>query len=411
MNKLQLIATQVFRKSIRSVAWWLVVVGPLLALLAMGGIIWGLMQTNQATKVAVVAPPAVTKVLTAQKGGDDYVAASSKAAAQKLLEEDEADAMLVMTGGQDAKVELFARYDGGTVDTTALEALLTSLNTAAVAQSLGLTNAQLAQLTRQITVKTHSVTFKDGRMTVAAGRDEGLKRLLVNVLGFVMYVFLLSYGSIIAQEIATEKGSRIEESILVAVRASTQFYGKLLGVFYLLLVQVAVYAVAGLAIWFSGKHITMVKDLLKQVPWPHLGVDVGVVIVAFFLIGILSYAVLSALSGSLVSSIEQAGQAVQPALMLAMLGYIISIVVGMSNSVIITVLSYVPFLSPMIMPARFVAGQVSLGAALGSLAISVVFLIGFTWVSAKAYTANVLVYNDKGLWAAFKQSLSVAKAG
>ena len=73
-------------------------------------------------------------------------------------------------------------------------------------------------------------------------------------------------------------------------------------------------------------------------------------------------------------------------------------------------MSYLPFLRPMIMPARFGVDQVGLLQVGIALAINLGFLLGFSIFAARAYRANVLVYSDSGILAAFKKSRSVAKA-
>ncbi|NDQ31430.1 ABC transporter permease, partial [Lactobacillus paracasei] len=50
------------------------------------------------------------------------------------------------------------------------------------------------------------------------------------ILGMLIYPFVIRYASMMAQEIGTEKGSRIVESILTAITPLAQFYGKLLGI-------------------------------------------------------------------------------------------------------------------------------------------------------------------------------------
>lgn len=409
MRKLNLIAKMVFRKNMHSFSWWSLVLMPLIALAIIGGISWYMDQTNQPAQVAVAAPAAVRASLK-HSSDPKFQPVTSAAAGQKLLKASKVDGLLTVAQATSPSVKLVVRDDGETVDPATIKTMLTALNTQAVAKSLGLSQAALAQMLRptQVTVKT--VTVSDGQLKNAANKSEGLKSILALAVGFLMYLFLMSYGSIVAQEIATEKGSRIEESILAAIKAQTQFYGKLLGIAELVGVQLGAYAVLGGGAWLLRRHWPALNDLLRLVDWQQIGWSFVLVMIGFFVLGILSYTILAALCGSLVSNQEQAGMAMQPVLYLAMIGYFAALMVSNGAGPVINVMSYLPFLSPMIMPARFGVDQVGLLQVGIALAINLVFLLGFSIFAARAYRANVLVYSDSGILAAFKKSRSVAKA-
>ncbi|WP_125581031.1 ABC transporter permease [Lacticaseibacillus suibinensis] len=409
MRKLNLIAKMVFRKNMRSFSWWSLVLMPLIALAIIGGISWYMDQTNQPAQVAVAAPAAVQASLK-HSSDPKFQAVTSVAAGQKLLKASKVDGLLTVAQATSPSVKLVVRDDGETVDPATIKTTLTALNTQAVAKSLGLSQAALAQMLRPTQVKVKTVTVSGGHLKAAANKSEGLKSILALAVGFLMYLFLMSYGSIVAQEIATEKGSRIEESILAAIKAQTQFYGKLLGIAELVGVQLSAYAVLGGGAWLLRKHWPALDDLLRLVDWQQIGWSFVLVMLGFFVLGILSYTILAALCGSLVSNQEQAGMALQPVLYLAMIGYFAALMVSNGSGPIINVMSYLPFLSPMIMPARYGVDQVGLLQVGIALAINLVFLLGFSMFAARAYRANVLVYSDSGILAALKKSRSVAKA-
>ena len=410
MRKLNLIAGQVLRKNLHGFSWWFMALMPLLAAVLIGGITWYMSSTSQPARVVVVAPTPITSAL--QKQNDDnqrYVPVRSEAAGRRELSNKDADGMLVVKTTAQAK--LYRRDDGQSISTSQLTQALASLNTLTVAQSLGLSQQQLGRLLATPKVTTRSVTFTDsGKMQATTGKSDGMKQILSTVVGFLMYMFLMSYGSIIASEIATEKGSRIEESILVAIRPQTQFYGKILGVSALLGLQILIYAVMAAGAWFLRDSIPAVKELLNGFDWAQIGWSFVLVSIVFFLIGIVSYTVLAAMCGSLVANQEQAGQALQPVLLLAMVGYFASLSTAGANGPVISTMSYIPFLSPLVMPARYGVGQVTLGPALLSIAISVLFLGAFTIFAERVYASNVLTYSEGGIFKALRKSLTLLRA-
>ncbi|KRM86745.1 ABC transporter permease [Lacticaseibacillus thailandensis] len=411
MRKLWLIASMVFRKNIRSFSWWSLVLTPLLAVGAIGVIQWYVSHTHEPARVVVVAPRAVASAFKASADGDiTYTVAATKTAGQRQLRHEDADALLVVPRTLDHAAHLYSRDNGQSVDAATVRRALSGLKTMDTAQQLGLSAAQLAQLNAPAQLRTQSVSFKARKMVVARSKTDWLKVILSLAVGALMYVFLLSYGTIVAQEIATEKGSRIEESILTAIKASTQFYGKLLGVTVLLLVQIGAYAGVAAIAWLLRDRFAVVRQFLATIDWSGIGWPFVLVMVAFFVIGIISYTVLAALCGSLVSNQEQAGMALQPVLYLGVIGYMAALNVSSGSGPILRTMSYIPFLSPMVAPARFGVGQMGLGMVTLSLIISVVFLVAFTWFSARAYRDNVLVYSDSGLFKALKKSWTLSRS-
>ena len=131
----------------------------------------------------------------------------------------------------------------------------------------------------------------------------------------------------------------------------------------------------------------------------------------FVVLGILIYAVLAALCGSLVNKAEDTSKVILPVTYLAMGGYFLGLSLGVMdpNNIVIRVTSYVPFLSSYIMPIRLANETVGVTGALISVAILVVTTLVLTLACAKMYKSNVLVYNDNGILATLKQSLRLMK--
>ncbi|MCP9350240.1 ABC transporter permease [Lentilactobacillus hilgardii] len=409
MSKLKVIMHQVYQKNVRSFGWWSMVLAPLICVLILACLNWYTATSQQTPKVAVVGSTAITKGLVGQNSDSiRYVAYQSESKAKASLNNADSDAMLVVKTGTKSP-KLYSREDGQTIPVNTVQSSLGTLNTATVARAMHLNQSQLAALLHVPTVAHQTVAFKGNRMVKTTNQSNATKNLIAVAVGLLMYLFLMSYGSIVASEIATEKGSRVEESILVAIDAKTQFYGKILGIGELILTQLGLYAIGAVGIGLFGDRIPTLKNWMGQIEWQQLGWSFVGILSAFFIIGIISYTVLAALCGSLVSTQEQAGQAVQPVILLSMVGYFASLVVVNGSSTLMSILSYLPFLSPMIMPIRYGVGQVGMVQALMSLGVNAIFLIGFLMLSARAYQANVLVYSQKGLWAALKKSLTLGK--
>ena len=111
----------------------------------------------------------------------------------------------------------------------------------------------------------------------------------------------------------------------------------------------------------------------------------------WFVLGFTLYAVLFAAAGSLVSRVQDVQLASLPVIMRLIVAYLATLLVVLPdpNSLASTVLSLVPFLAPVAMPARMAAGapawQVVLAATLTLATIGAA-----TWLAARIYANSVL---------------------
>jgi ABC-2 type transport system permease protein len=228
---------------------------------------------------------------------------------------------------------------------------------------------------------------------------------------FMMYFIVLLYSSITAQEVASEKGTRIMEVILSSTTASKHFYGKITGISLVILTQVGVYLVTGLLGYFFVKDMDMVQSFFKEIPANELLKGLLGYNLLYLLFGVLIYTILAAFLGSLVSKVEDSAKAAAPITYLTMIGFLGSMMVGMSNpqSIIIKVMSFIPFLSSFGMPIRIANNDVSNMEVLISLAILVASIVLLLRLSAKAYKSTVLIYSDKSMMNVFKDAMKFSK--
>ncbi|XZO07649.1 ABC transporter permease [Weissella paramesenteroides] len=208
----------------------------------------------------------------------------------------------------------------------------------------------------------------------------------------------------IAQEIANEKSSRIMEILLAVTSPGVQFFGKLLGVAGLAITHGLVYVLAGgiFAIFMpKNQYINMVRGMLA-------GVDINFAIMTGLLaiVGIFLYMILTAIISAMINDLSQVQQAVSPITYVAMIGYILSFVLeGQPHNLLINVLSYVPFISQTLMPARLGLQYANMTDALIALLLEVVVLIFLARYGLRVYKKNVLTYTDGNITKAALLSL------
>ncbi len=406
-----IIIKDVYKKNVKSTAFVIMILAPFLVM----GIFY-LSQhffgdANDINKIGIVSDqPAVAEQLAKTKSEDySFKIISSDKKAQKQLEDKKVDAYLDLKMSQEnVSGKLYSKASLGTSTETQLQQILSSMQATIRANQLNLTTAQVQKVMEPAKFESTKVTFENGKMQ-SDGGDSGTQFILSFLTTIIMFVFIISYSSIIAQEIASEKGTRIMEVLLSSMKAKTHYYGKLLGVLLVALTQLLIYGVAVVFGYRQFKDVAMVKDLINNVSIKSLLGSGALAIIAFMLVGLFLYAVLSALCGSLVSKPEDTAKAIQPVMYLSMIGYMLGLILGTSDptNVIIKVTSYIPFLSSYSMPLRLASGTAAMSSAFVSLGILIVFTILLTLFSAQLYKSNVLVYSEGGTLSALKQSISI----
>lgn len=297
------------------------------------------------------------------------------------------------------KVAYYAKNIADSDVTHEMEQALQQVKIVMMAKQIGLTYDQINALYAPITIE--KVALEKHAKT-----EEQLDqaRTIVYVLLFAMYMFVLMYGSMIMMEVATEKSSRIMEILISSISPVQQLFGKILGIALLSLTQFVVIFTVG---YTSLQNSDMLSQLLGMEKLPLSLLVYGMI---FFLLGYLLYAMLFAVLGSIVSRVEEVQQMAGPVTMLVVAAFIMAMFgLNVPESPFITVMSFVPFFTPMIMFLRI--GM--LNVPIWEIALSLILLVGtiaFLFVfGSKIYRGGVLMYNQASSWKDLKRAWQLTK--
>ena len=223
-------------------------------------------------------------------------------------------------------------------------------------------------------------------------------------LGLFLYMILITYASVTAQEVASEKGTKIMEVVFSSIRASHYFYARMLALLLVILTHIGIYVVGGLA------AILLFKDLpflAQSGILDHLGDAFSLNTLFFILVSLFMYVVLAAFLGSMVSRPEDAGKALSPLMILIMGGFFGVTALGAAgDNLILKIGSYIPFISTFFMPFRTINGYAGGVEAWISLAITIAFAVIATGFIGRMYASLVLQTDDLGIWKTFKRALA-----
>ncbi|HMO11371.1 MAG TPA: ABC transporter permease [Actinotalea sp.] len=218
-------------------------------------------------------------------------------------------------------------------------------------------------------------------------RGEALAFLVPFAFGLVFFMAAVGSGMMIAQNTVQEKQTRVVEILLAAVPARALMAGKILGNATVAIGQVV--AIAGVAV--LGLVLTGQDDVLTLLSAPMSW------FLAFFLLGFLLVAAMFAAAGSLVSRLEDVGTVVQPAMMLIMIPYF-GVVFFSANQTVMTVLSYLPFATPVAMPARLFLGDAVWWEPLVALVLLALTTVGVITLAARVYARTLLRTGKRVTW-------------
>ena len=373
------------------------VISPFLFIGLSGGI--GYLQGSsmaQSGKIAVISTvPAVTEGLKSTNGINfDY---KDEASAQAAIKDEKIKGYLTID--QEDSV-LKAVYHGETSLETGIKLAVTNkLNE--LQYQLNRSAANLSQEQEKRLEQTVNFTEK---IDESKENKKMIQTFAAAGLGLFLYMILITYASVTAQEVASEKGTKIMEVVFSSIRASHYFYARMLALLLVILTHIGIYVVGGLAaiLLFKDLPILAQSGILN-----HIGEAFSLNTLLFVLVSLFMYVVLAAFLGSMVSRPEDSGKALSPLMILIMGGFFGVTALGAAgDNLILKIGSYIPFISTFFMPFRTINGYAGGVEAWISLAITVIFAVVATGFIGRMYASLVLQTDDLGPWKTFKRALS-----
>ncbi|MGD6817781.1 ABC transporter permease [Metabacillus sp. 113a] len=285
-----------------------------------------------------------------------------------------------------------------------LDQSLQQTKVAAGTEKLGVEPEQVAQLLAPVAME--KIALEEN---AKSAEELNQARGLVYVMLFVIYFSVITYASMIAMEVATEKASRIMEILISSISPIQQMFAKILGIALVSLTQLAL---------MIGFGYLAVKDRMEEIDAMSGGIfgfsntspaTIAYCII-FFLLGYFLYATLAAFLGSLVSRIEDVQQMITPMIFIVVAGFMIAMFnLGNPDNTFVTVTSYIPFFAPMIMFLRVGMLDVPFWEA----GLSIVILLGtiflLAYYGARVYKGGVLMYGNSSSLKDIKKAISMGK--
>ena len=293
---------------------------------------------TETTRVGVVADrPAYAAAVEAQAGALDVDVEVTEydddAAARTAIEDEDVDGALVVAG-DDAEL-LVQQAAGGSLQAV-VQGAVAQLALAEQLAEAGITSLDVPEV---------AVTALD------PDADADGQQVIVAIIGIaVLYSLLILFGQFVAQGVVEEKASRVVELLLATMKPWQLLAGKIIGLGVLGLAQIVVIAAVGVGGALAFGIVDIPGDL----------VSTAVSVVLWFVLGYAFYAAIFAVVASLVSRQEDLGTVLTPTTLVLVGALVVGIQAASDPSgALATVTSYLPGLSPLVMPVRQAAGEVA----------------------------------------------------
>ncbi|WP_242590145.1 ABC-2 type transport system permease [Enterococcus sp. DIV0840] len=237
--------------------------------------------------------------------------------------------------------------------------------------------------------------------------SSGQTLLLVYVVGFILYMAVMLFSTMVAQDIAVEKSSRVMEILLTTITPVQHLVGKIVGIGMVGLTQ-------GTAIGISAyASYKLFGDSTGMFAFLNEGKNGQAIVLAVvcFILGYLIYSVTAAILGSLVSSVQEVQQLMYILIipLFIALFMVIIMATGAGSNQVITISSYLPFLSPIVMYARYMLGDATMTMFVIAMGINLGATVILALVGKSVYQGGVFIYSGDKLTTILKKAFKSGK--
>ena len=239
---------------------------------------------------------------------------------------------------------------------------------------------------------TRSVALDNFRLTEeGVTQERGQTVLTAHFLSLAIYMVVLLYGAMMLRAAVSEKATKTVEIILSSVRPWQLMLGKTLGVGAVGLTQVGVWLVIlGMFLLYAGAAAVFADtEFLQNLP---IGLDTLLLFLGLFITGYFLFGGMYASIGAIASTEQEASQLQIPVTILAIVPLLIIIVVlDRPTSTASTVLSWIPFFTPVLFMARYVLGAVAAWEIPLIFALQILAILFVAWVGGRIYRIGLLM--------------------
>jgi len=243
------------------------------------------------------------------------------------------------------------------------------------------TNGQLRQAGLSASQIQKALRVTPLQVTTTASDSSTQRAAIATIAVVALFTQLITFCTWVAMGVVEEKSSRVVELVLSSVRPLRLLAGKLLGIGALAVAQVTLLGVVALVTANAAGTLTVPASAISTVLVSLVG----------FVFGFAFFAALAAGLAATVSRQEEVSAILAPVTITMTACYLASFTVANNaGSVSSRILSIVPPISAIAMPARVARGGVPVLDVVAAIVLLSIATLGVVLVGARVYRASVL---------------------
>jgi ABC-2 type transport system permease protein len=306
------------------------------------------------------------------------------------VEEDAIDGYVIIPADilESGKATFYGKRVGDIKQLERLESALSNVIIGMRLSSRGLDYSEVKGLVRRIDLETMQITDK------GAEKRGGFDFVFMSSFLFIMmlYMTILMWGVAVQRSIIEEKNNRVIEVLLSSLRPEDLLFGKIFGVGAVGLTQYAIWGLFGTLMTAYG--LTMggpVAELAGNFSFATLGF-----FILYYLLGFLFYATMFAGIGSVCNTDQEAQQMQTPVVLCLVFTILLPmLVIQRPDSTFATVISLIPFFTPIVMFMRINVLMPPMWQIALSLILMVLAIRFSGKLAAKIFRTGILMYGKK----------------
>jgi len=243
-----------------------------------------------------------------------------------------------------------------------------------------------------------------------ANIDTEVGAIVMVVLILPFFFLIVTLVQMIGAEINEEKTSKSMEYIISNVSPKDHLIAKIVSCTGFIIAQILGVVISfGIASFIKGHTTNIVTDTsqmlskaFKSFITPEIFakiVQILPLLIIFFIITLVTYAILAAVLASMTTNIDDFQQLQTPLMLIVSIGFFLSMfAIIYTGSNFIKVVSYIPLISLLISPALYMLGEIGVTSLIISIIIQTIFLIIVFKRGLKVYKVGILNYSGEHLW-------------
>ena len=322
--------------------------------------------------------------------------------------------ILVVDQDQDnyIRADIYSNINLSYITRTFILSVLDNLHYDIAIKDSGLTEDQLHKINSGVSLKSIILEKEDQPVQdkKASNNDTEVGAIVMVVMILPFFFLIVTLVQMIGAEINEEKTSKSMEYIITNVSPKDHLAAKIISCTVFIFCQIlGVIISIGIASFIKSHTASVITDTsemissaVKNFITPGIFTTILHIlplVIIFFVITLVTYAVLAAVLASMTTNIDDFQQLQTPLMLIVTIGFYLSIFAIIYNgSHFIKIMSFIPLISLLISPALYMLGEASILSIVIAIIIQTIFLIIVYKKGLKVYKVGILNYSGEHLW-------------